>query len=167
MHRRAFPALLLLSTVGSALAETPGQPKAFKLTMGGFFGPRFEVRLLDSKLYYSESQRRYGDRDFKTVRSATFRPTAKQWASLRQVLDRQDAWNWQAAYEPPIAEADGTKWTLQIIYTDRKVVSQGDNKYPGSTGTTGGSGGWDHRPTPAFQSFLNVVRSLVGDLPIW
>ncbi len=164
MHKRAFLSLLFLATVCPALAAVPGQPKAFKLEIGGGWGSRFEVRMLDSQLYYTESTRRYGEPNFKVVRSATFKPTVKQWASFREVLEQLKAWNWQPEYEPPIAEADGTKWTLLIIYPDRKIMSQGENKYPGSTGE---NGGWDQKPTPTFQAFLNAVRSLVGDLPIW
>src|SRR5690349_255616 len=114
MHKRAFVALILAATIGRVSAQVPSQPKAFKLTIGGFFGSRYEVRMLDSKLYYSESSRRYGDADFKVVRSATFAPTAKQWSSFRAVLDQSKTWDWEAAYEPPVAETDGTKWELLI-----------------------------------------------------
>ena len=160
MPKRAILALLFAAAIQDVCAEVP-QPKAFKLTIGGFFGPSYEVKMLDSKLYYSKSVRDRGT--FKVVRSATFKPAAKQWASFRGVLDQLKAWDWEAAYEPPVGETDGTKWKLQIIYADRKIVSEGDSKYPGSDG---GNGGYDLRPTPTFQTFLNSVKTLVGDLPV-
>jgi hypothetical protein len=163
MLRRAFLALVFAATIREVQAESPPAPKAFNLTVGGGFGPKYEVKMLDSKLYYSKSDRRYGDRDYKVVRSATFKPTAKQWADFHGVLDQLRAWDWQPTYEPPIGGTDGTLWKLQIIYPDRKIVSEGDNKYPGSDGA---NGGYDRKPTPTFQAFLDAVKSLVGGLPI-
>jgi hypothetical protein len=60
-------------------------------------------------------------------------PSAKQWQNFRRTLNRLNVWCWQANYSDS-AVCDGTGWSAEIVYSDRSVVSSGDNCLPGSGG---------------------------------
>ncbi|HET9373586.1 MAG TPA: hypothetical protein VFO40_01335 [Chthoniobacterales bacterium] len=86
-------------------------------------------------------------------------PSAEQWQTFRIELDRLNVWCWQAKYSDP-AVCDGTGWSTEIAYTDRSLLSSGDNCFPG----------WNGRAIPitaaerdnTFEKFCRAVARLVG-----
>jgi hypothetical protein len=86
-------------------------------------------------------------------------PSAEQWRNFRKTLDRLNVWCWQAKYSNP-AVCDGIGWSAKIVYSDRSLVSTGDNCFPG----------WDGRALPitdggsdnTFDKFCRAIGRLVG-----
>jgi hypothetical protein len=75
------------------------------------------------------------------------------------MLNRLNVWCWQGNYTNS-AVCDGTGWSAEIAYSDRSVVSSGDNCFPG----------WDGRAIPitedgtdnTFEKFSRAVAQLIG-----
>jgi hypothetical protein len=86
-------------------------------------------------------------------------PSAKQWRAFRRTLDRLNVWCWQAKYSDP-AVCDGTGWSTEIVYSDRSLVSSGDNCFPGRDGRALSIS--VHERDNTFEKFCRAVASLVG-----
>jgi len=68
-------------------------------------------------------------------------------------------WCWQRNYLDP-AVCDGTNWSAEIVYSDRSLVSSGDNCFPGRDGRAIPitEDGTDN----TFEKFCRAVARLVG-----
>jgi len=86
-------------------------------------------------------------------------PSAKQWRAFRRTLNRLNVWCWQRNYSDP-AVCDGTGWSAKIVYSDRSLVSSGDNCFPGSDGRAIAitEDGTDN----TFAKFCRAVGRLIG-----
>ncbi|MFO7800170.1 MAG: hypothetical protein R6V22_10360 [Rhodohalobacter sp.] len=120
-------------------------PEKFEVSIGGFFGPSFEVHLQkDGTLLYMDSPdripepRRYYKKEGITV-------SEDQWREFRKALDNANVWSWKEYYDSDIL--DGTQWELTIKYRDAFVSSGGSNNYP---------------PEEEFKQFEVAVRQLIG-----
>ena len=86
-------------------------------------------------------------------------PSAKQWRNFRRMLDRLNVWSWQAKYSNP-AVCDGTGWSAKIVYSDRSLVSSGDNCFPGRDGRAVPI--TEDRTDNTFENFCRAVGRLIG-----
>lgn len=78
-----------------------------------------------------------------TTESVTVMPSDAQWRAFRESLDRLNVWQWRPEYRRPIL--DGTGWSLNIQYNDRRLIAAGHNSYPDN-----------------FEAFLEAVNTLLG-----
>ncbi len=77
-------------------------------------------------------------------------PSLAQWESFMQTLDKIGVWNWQPEYSNP-GILDGTSWRVEIAWGNKKILSQGNNNYPG--------GEYDSNE---FQTFIRALSILIG-----
>lgn len=110
-------------------------PTQLIITIGGFAGPRHEVRLQRGRLQY---QYRTDDGQ------ETVTPSAEAWADFWAELDRIKIWSWREQYDDPRI-MDGTQWSVAISDGARSIKSVGSNRYP-----------------RRFQEWLQAVRALTG-----
>ena len=127
-------------------------PKRLCISIGGHFGPCYGVTFKEGRLTYTYLPPRescsegldLGPRLELGVdvgpllelagpqtQREEIQPSAKQWQTFRSALDRLNVWCWQAKYSDP-GVCDGTGWSAEIAYSDRSVVSSGDNCFPGT-----------------------------------
>lgn len=121
-------------------------PSRFLITIGGFTGSNYEVRLVRGRLRYQSE--RGGP-------SKMVSPTEEDWQQFWAAVQRCDLWNWEARYDNP-GILDGTQWKVVITLGSRRLQSFGSNAYPG------GDEGGGSKP---FQRLLQAVRKLVGGNP--
>jgi hypothetical protein len=150
-------------------------PERLCISIGGFFGPCYEVTFKKGRLTYtylqsrdSSSQEEVGlvDPQLRQLlglkplpQSEEIQPSAKQWRNFRRTLDGLNVWSWKRKYLDPRV-CDGTGWSAEIAYSDRSVVSSGDNCFPGCDG----------RAIPitademdnTFEIFCRAVGRLIG-----
>jgi hypothetical protein len=136
-------------------------PERLRISIGGFFGPCYEVTLKKGRLTYTYLSSR--DSCSRELEPHPYReeiqPSANQWQNFRRTLDRLNVWCWQAKYLDPDV-CDGTGWSVEIVYLDRSLVSSGDNCFPGSDGRAIAitEDGTDN----TFEKFCRAVARLVG-----
>jgi len=136
-------------------------PKRLCISIGGHFGPCYEVRLKKGRLTYTYLSSRHScspELEPQPHREE-IQPSAKQWQNFRRTLGRLNVWCWQRNYSDS-AVCDGTGWSAEIVYSDRSIVSSGDNCFPGRDGrampvTDGGSDN-------TFEKFCRAVAQLIG-----
>jgi hypothetical protein len=141
-------------------------PKRLCISIGGFFGPCYEVTFKKGRLTYTYlSSRDACSQDLYQFlepqpRREEIQPSAKQWQNFRRTLNRLNVWCWQANYPNSAMVCDGVGWSAEIAYSDRSVVSSGDNCFPG----------WDGRALPitedgtdnTFEKFCRAVARLIA-----
>ena len=108
--------------------------------LGGFCGPKHEVRWQGGKLLYRTDGL-----------EAEVAPSAAEWKAFWVAIDRAGVFRWQANYDDPDI-LDGTHWSLDLSDGWRGVRSFGSNAYPG---------GKDLEHALPFQGFLNAVGALL------
>ena len=123
--------------VSEALQERPAKlkalPKRLCISIGGFFGPCYEVTFKKGRLTYSYLSSRDSCCQEPQPQREEIHPSAKQWQNFRRTLNRLNVWCWQGKYSNS-AVCDGTGWSAEIVYSDRSLVSSGDNCFPGRDG---------------------------------
>jgi hypothetical protein len=134
-------------------------PERLYMSIGGYFGPSYQVTLENDRLIYRYWPPRESCFREPEPQSEKIQPSAKQWQAFRRALDRLDVWRWQADY-PNSAVCDGTAWSVEIAYSDRSLVSSGDNCFPGRDGralpvTADGK-------DSTFAKFCHAVARLIG-----
>jgi hypothetical protein len=151
-------------------------PKRLCISIGGFFGPCYEVTLEKGRLIYTYSARGPSGgepkpewplepklRELMGLEPLSgpdeIQPSAEQWQNFRRTLNRLDVWCWQAKYSDP-AVCDGTGWSAEIVYSDRSLVSSGDNCFPGRDGRAVSI--TVHEMDNTFERFSHAVARLVG-----
>jgi hypothetical protein len=142
-------------------------PRRLCISIGGFFGPCYEVTLKKGRLIYTylssrdscsrelEPQLEMGEQPEREQ----LRPSPKQWQNFWGTLDRLNVWCWQRNYSDP-AVCDGTNWSAKIVYSDRSLVSSGDNCFPGRDGGALPIG--VHERDKTFEKFCRAVARLIG-----
>jgi hypothetical protein len=134
-------------------------PERLRISIGGYFGSCYEVALEKGRLIYTHWPPRESSSQEPEPQSEEIRPSAKQWQTFRRALDRLSAWCWQGNYSDP-AVCDGTGWSAEIVYSDRSLVSSGDNCFPGRDGRAISVTGDERDNT--FEKFSRAVARLVG-----
>ncbi len=117
---------------------------------GGIFFPQYKVELQDGELTYFAQTR--GERKLDK-----FERSAEQWREFRQTLDELKVWDWQEMYRDPDIK-DGTQWSLEIYWGDRKIKCKGSNSYPNGDGKANRGG----EPTKEFEAYLKAMKKLLG-----
>jgi hypothetical protein len=162
--------------IRSTQSTVKALPKRLCIGIGGCFGPCYGVTLEKGRLVYTYSARGPSGGEPKPewpldpkLRELLgleplpgpeeIQPSAEQWQAFRRTLDRLDIWSWQRKYSDP-AVCDGTGWSAKIVYSDRSLVSSGDNCFPGRDGRalSISEDGTDN----TFEKFSRAVGSLVG-----
>jgi len=100
-------------------------------------GPSYEVMLYEGVLTYSGI-----DGSYQT--KAILIPTQEQWGEFRNTLDVLNIWDWCKSYIDRNCN-DGTQWSLDIAYGDRKLRANGSNSYP-----------------ETFKGYLAAIEKLLG-----
>ena len=142
-------------------------PKRLSISIGGHFGTSFSVELDGvESITYRRTKRRekapweIGSSEEWETKSEQIRPTPARWAAFRTALDQLNVWCWQADYPNSAMVCDGTGWSVEISYSDRSLVSSGDNCFPDRTGApiciT------ETKRGDTFDQFCRAVSSLIG-----
>ena len=126
-------------------------PTEFEISIGGYTGPSYTVRLLGKQLSYG---------GFPPLEPSgkgpepppNLRPSPEEWRGFWKAMDQVDVWGWAPRYETP-GVCDGTRWSVKMAVGDKRVCSSGDNAYPGGEGP---------QPSKMFRQFLAAVRRLLG-----
>jgi len=116
----------------------------FKASIGGHFGPCYEVSIdmKNSTLSYSQIE----DRCYKTNDLKQTKLTEKQLEKLLHLLDYSDFIDWKERYSDTTI-LDGTHWEVEVELTDgSQIVKSGSNSYPGK-----------------WRYYCEKVSELVGD----
>lgn len=100
------------------------EPRHFRASVGGYFGPSFSVEWQGDQLVYE-----CGDSAENQCRLQV-RPTAARWRRFWDVCDRIGVWSWQPSYSPDGLVMDGSSWEVEINSLRGTVLSGGDNAYP-------------------------------------
>jgi hypothetical protein len=134
-------------------------PKRLCISIGGFFGPCYRVTFKKGRLTYTYLPSRDSCSQEPEPQREEIQPSAKQWQTFRSGLDRLDVWCWQGNYSDP-AVCDGTGWSAEIAYSDRSVVSSGDNCFPGRDGRAIAITADETDNT--FEKFCRAIARLIG-----
>lgn len=119
-------------------------PEKFKVFIGGYFGPSYEVELqADGTLLYLDDP--YGGVPLLRSEAHAIMVSEDQWREFRKALNSANVWSWKEYYDSAIL--DGTQWELIIKYGDAYVSSGGSNNYP---------------LEEEFKQFEDAVRSLLS-----
>ncbi|PFG04554.1 hypothetical protein [Bacillus sp. es.034] len=95
-----------------------------KASVGGFFGNSYMIDIQLDQFQLSWNQQ---NEDGETaIRKSIRRKTAD---NLKAELKRLDLLNWKAKYVE-LGVLDGTHWRVEIHQGDRKIIKQGDNRFP-------------------------------------
>ena len=135
-------------------------PKRLCIGIGGHFGPSYSVTLEKGRLAYTYWPPEASFSQEPQPRREEIEPSAKQWQTFRRGLDRLNVWYWQGNYPNSVMVCDGVGWSAEIAYSDRSLVSSGDNCFPGRDG----------RAVPitadetdnTFAKFCRAVARLIG-----
>jgi len=123
-------------------------PDIFIASIGGYMGKSYVVEWQDGQLGYKVFR---GSRKPKPTRK--HKPSDEGWQEFWAGLDRIGVWDWEPNYTEP-GTVDGTQWSLEIDYNDRKLKTGGSNAYPGKSDIG--------RYSPEFEAFLKAVQALGG-----
>ena len=144
-------------------------PKRLCISIGGFFGPCYEVTFKKGRLTYTYLPSRDSCSHEPELRQLLglepqpqreeIQPSAKQWQNFRRTLNRLNVWCWQRNYSDP-AVCDGTGWSAEIVYSDRSLVSTGDNCFPGRDGRAVPITADERDNT--FEKFCRAIARLIG-----
>lgn len=121
--------------------DTPTRiPTRLTITIGGFHGPHYEVRLERGRL-------RVRLEDVML----TVTPSAQEWEAFWAAMEQIGVWRWQHVYDDG-QTLDGCQWKIDLRNGEQSVKCFGSNKFPGSD---------DRETAKPFQSFLAAVSALV------
>ena len=145
------------------LAEPAGiavLPIRFDLSIGGYFGTSYAVKLCLNGLWYS----RYRHFDFSEPAASGPQilpvPAPAMWRRFRAELDALNAWTWRRYYPNVVRVRDGYGFHFQIEYADRQLISSGDQCFPGAEGEPVPI--VDRIPGDPFDHFCAAVSRLIG-----
>jgi hypothetical protein len=135
-------------------------PERLRISIGGHFGPCYSVTLKKGRLIYTYLPSRDSCSQDPEPQCEEIEPSAKQWENFRRTLNRLNIWCWRANYPNSAMVCDGAGWSAEIVYSDRSLVSTGDNCFPGRDG----------RAVPitadetdnTFSKFCRAVARLIG-----
>ena len=145
--------------IRSTLSTAKALPKRLCISIGGFFGAGYKVTLKKGRLIYTYWPPRESYSQEPEPQREEIQPSAEQWENFRRTLNRLNIWCWQANYSDP-GVCDGTGWSAKIVYSDRSLVSSGDNCFPGRDGRALSI--TVHERDNTFENFCRAVGRLVG-----
>jgi hypothetical protein len=123
--------------IRSTRSTVKALPERLCISIGGYFGPCYNVTSEKGRLTYTYLSSRDSSSEellrFLGPQREEIQPSAKQWQNFQRTLNRLNVWCWQPNYSDP-AVCDGTGWSAEIVYSDRSLVSSGDNCFPGRDG---------------------------------
>lgn len=128
------------------------EPRVFRASVGGFFGPSFSVEWQGDQLVY---KCREGTEERGRLQ---VRPTVARWRRFWDACDRIGVWSWPRSYSSSGLVKDGRGWELEIDSLRGSVRSEGDNAYPP---------GGDLDETKEFRTLCRAISSLVGPPPFY
>jgi hypothetical protein len=143
--------MALLPARASLADEAPNAPAVFNASIGGLFGTSYLVAETNGVLFYSAYK------GGKECGSAKIIPTDVQWREFREILDKINIWQWNTNYINHRV-LDGTRWALEMKYSDRSFKTFGSNCYP----QTGGKPNNSPEYTEEFRNYLKAVEKLLG-----
>ena len=120
-------------------------PTVFSVSIGGYMGNSYSIEKTGNTLLY-----KYYDYGYELKATETILPSCSQWKSLGRTLDKIGIWEWETEYPNP-GICDGTSWSVEIEWGDKKILTHGDNNYP--------DGNYDSNE---FQAFIRAIRRLIG-----
>lgn len=129
-------------------------PTTFEISIGGFMGPSYNLKIESEALIYTAYDSGYSD-----PKTSKINPSSRKWGNFWKKLDQLNVWGWQPDYENP-GVMDGTGWSVDIEFGDRKIHSGGSNNYPG-----GEEDDPDLEEGSVFRRFLKAVQNLIGGFP--
>jgi hypothetical protein len=130
--------------------RTSARPRTrLRFNIGGFEAEGFDLRLSRGRIHYRRTVGPCPGPEPQVIR-----PTEEQWRQFWLEVDRIGVWAWLPEYVNPNV-LDGTQWSLELRYGERKVKSEGSNLYPGSTGI-------DYSANSPFAQFLRALATLTG-----
>jgi len=135
-------------------------PRRLCISIGGYFGPSYEVTLKKGRLIYTYWQSRESCAQEPEPQREQIQPSAKQWQNFRRTLSRLDVWCWRDKYPNSSAVCDGVGWSAEIVYSDRSLVPSGGNCFPGRDARALPLTGDERDNT--FERFSRAVAHLVG-----
>lgn len=104
--------------------QTYNEINIIKVSVGGFFGPQYdiELNLRDNQLIWNGMEDGFRDSLIKAMNEEEMKMIIQQLIILN-ILD------WRSKYIEP-SVCDGTQWDMEIV-TDKKTIHKhGSNKYP-------------------------------------
>jgi hypothetical protein len=146
--------------IRSRQSPMKGLPERLHISIGGHFGPCYEVRLEKGRLTYTYCPPRESCSQEPEPQREEIQPSARQWQTFRKSLDRLDVWCWQANYRNSDGVCDGTAWSAKIAFSDRSLLSSGDNCFPGPDGRALPI--TEDRTDNTFEKFCRAVARLIG-----
>jgi len=120
--------------------------------IGGGLTGYFNVEGDGSRLTWSGPPKEPGDEE----RIEEVLAPAEAWVEFWDALDRLEVWKWDEHCFETSGVLDGTLWSLEAIHLGRYVVTEGNNGYPGSSGT---------EVSRVFGGFCKAVSRLAGGRP--
>ena len=130
------------------------QPDKLHFEIGGFFGENHKIEWRDGYLWY-----RHEENPGVRPSEIQITPGSAQWERFWREVEAAGIWQWRPNYDSEIC--DGTQWSLEIQYGDRRVSSHGSNAYPGSNAQ-----GPDYSSSFSFKLWLKALRRLTGQRSI-
>jgi hypothetical protein len=141
-------------------------PERLRISIGGHFGPCYEVTFKKGRLTYTHLSSRDSSSEelFQFLgpqpQCEEIKPSAKQWQNFRSTLNRLNVWRWQRDYPNSATVCDGVGWSAEIVYSDRSLLSSGSNCFPGRDGRALPISGDERDNT--FENFCRAVARLIG-----
>ncbi len=130
--------------VTAVLAAAPPiaaiRPQRFALSVGGFMGPSYAVRLENGRVTYERFRPGY-----ELAKKTVIDPSDQEWTDFSAEMDAMKAWGWKATYIEP-GVADGTNWSLDIALGGKSLNAKGSNAFPRT-----------------FKRFCSAVSGLIGN----
>lgn len=138
----------------SSTLQKPNLPMKFRVSSGGLFGDSFSIFLKEDHLVYiRRSPSPFGSKKIN------IRPTADQWQSFWDEMDKIDVWNWKANYSPSMLIHDGTQWHVEFSNVNREITASGDNAYPSDKSPAETT---DNNESTRYERFRSAIERLTG-----
>ncbi len=118
-------------------------PRKLEIEIGGFPGPYYSIKILDSALIYAASHAGIVSKESKLI------PNVEDWANFLTSLEAINIWSWHKIYMPKAAICDGAQWSIWITWGKKSIRSEGDNAFPDT-----------------FDLFTRAVKELIGGLEL-
>lgn len=135
-------------------------PIRFDLSIGGYFGTSYAIKLYPNGLWYSCYRHSEASEPAASGAQTLAIPAPAMWRRFRAELDALNAWTWRRYYPNVVRVRDGYGFHFQIEYPDRQLVSSGDQCFPGAEGEPIPI--VDRMPGDPFDHFCAAVSRLIG-----
>ena len=99
-------------------------PERLCISIGGYFGPCYEVKLEKGRLTYTYLPSRDSCSQEPEPQREEIRRSAEQWQNFRRTLNRLNVWRWQDDYLNSAMVCDGLRWS-RLVRRNRLLGSIG------------------------------------------